>query len=46
MKISVSTLPFYPRPLKNIFDSLLDININYCEIINEYPYDSLDYDSF
>jgi sugar phosphate isomerase/epimerase len=46
MKISVSTLPFYPIPLENIFDSLLDINIDYCEIINEYPYDSIEYDLF
>jgi sugar phosphate isomerase/epimerase len=46
MKISVSTLPFYPIPLENIFDSLLDINIDYCEIINEYPYDSMEYDLF
>jgi sugar phosphate isomerase/epimerase len=46
MKISVSTLPFYPRPLKNIFDILLNINVNYCEIINEYPYDSIEYDLF
>ena len=44
MKISVSTLPFYPIPLKNIFNSLLDINVNYCEIINEYPYDSIEND--
>ena len=46
MKISVSTLPFYPRPLKNIFDSLLDFNVNCCEIIKEYPYDSIEYDLF
>ena len=46
MKISVSTLPFYPMPLKNIFDSLLDINVNYCEIINEYPYDFIENDLF
>jgi sugar phosphate isomerase/epimerase len=44
MKISVSTLPFYPRSLKNIFESLLDLNINYCEIINEYPYDFIEKD--
>jgi sugar phosphate isomerase/epimerase len=44
MKISVSTLPFYPSPLKDIFNHLVNINVNYCEIINEYPYDSIEHD--
>ncbi len=44
MKISVSTLPFYPLPIKDIFNRLVDLNVNYCEIINEYPHDYIEYD--
>jgi sugar phosphate isomerase/epimerase len=39
MKISVSTLAFYPQPLVDILASLEDKGVKYCEIINEYPYD-------
>lgn len=44
MKISISTLPYYPRPLEEILDILTELNQGYCEIINEYPHDNLDYD--
>lgn len=43
MKISISTLPFYPQPIEDILDHVIELNMGYCEIINEYPYDSLDY---
>ncbi|MFU2191480.1 sugar phosphate isomerase/epimerase family protein [Methanobacterium sp. MZD130B] len=44
MKIGVSTLAFYPQPLDEVLDFLDTWNIQYCEIINEYPYDELDED--
>lgn len=44
MKISISTLPFYPQPIDDILDHIIELNMGYCEIINEYPYDSFDYD--
>ena len=44
MKISISTLPFYPKPIEDILDHIIELNMGYCEIINEYPYDSFDYD--
>lgn len=37
MKIGVSTLALYPDPLEDILPFLEDINVDYCEIINEYP---------
>lgn len=44
MKISISTLPFYPQPIEDILDHITGLNMGYCEIINEYPHDSFDYD--
>lgn len=44
MKISVSTLAFYPKPFDSILSFLEDEGIKYCEVINEYPYDSIDQD--
>jgi sugar phosphate isomerase/epimerase len=44
MKISISTLPFYPQPLEEILDYITELKQGYCEIINEYPHDNLDYD--
>ncbi|HTX61791.1 MAG TPA: sugar phosphate isomerase/epimerase [Methanobacterium sp.] len=44
MKISVSTLPFYPQPLEKILDHIIGLNQGYCEIINEYPHDKFDLD--
>jgi len=44
MKISISTLPFYPQPIEDILDHIIGLNMGYCEIINEYPHDSFDYD--
>ena len=43
MKISVSTLALYPKPLDEILSCLEDKGVKYCEIINEYPYDSIDH---
>jgi sugar phosphate isomerase/epimerase len=45
MKTSVSTLPFYPQPLEDILNYLTDLNVDNCEIINEYPHDYFDLDS-
>lgn len=42
MKTSISTLPFYPQPLEEIMDYITELNVDYCEIINEYPHDSPD----
>ncbi len=44
MMIGVSTLAFYPQPIKEVLQSLEARNIEYCEIINEYPYDEIDDD--
>ncbi len=44
MKISISTLPYYPQPLEEILDILTELNQGHCEIINEYPHDNLDCD--
>ncbi|MCE5213235.1 MAG: sugar phosphate isomerase/epimerase [Methanobacterium sp.] len=44
MKISVSTLPFYPQPLEDILNYLTELNVGNCEIINEYPHHSFDLD--
>lgn len=44
MKISISTLPFYPQPLEDVLEYITELNQGYCEIINEYPHDNLDYD--
>lgn len=42
MKIGVSTLALYPQPIEEVLHSLETQNIDYCEIINEYPYDEID----
>lgn len=39
MKISISTLPFYPQPLQYILDQIIELDQGYCEIIHEYPHD-------
>lgn len=44
MKIGVSTLALYPQPLEKVLDCLEARNIDYCEVINEYPYDEIDND--
>lgn len=38
MKIGVSTLALYPQPLQEVLEFLEEKNVDYCEIINEYPY--------
>ena len=42
MKIGVSTLALYPRPLKEVLEFLERRKVDYCEIINEFPYHQLD----
>jgi sugar phosphate isomerase/epimerase len=44
MNISVSTLALSPKPLDNVFACLEDRGLKYCEVINEYPYDSISKD--
>ncbi|AXV40830.1 sugar phosphate isomerase/epimerase [Methanobacterium sp. BAmetb5] len=42
MKIGVSTLALYPQPLPEVLEFLEEKNVDYCEIINEYPYHEID----
>jgi sugar phosphate isomerase/epimerase len=42
MKIGVSTLALYPQPLQEVLEFLEEKNVDYCEIINEYPYHKID----
>ena len=44
MNISVSTLALSPKPLDKVLASIEDRGLKYCEIINEYPYDSISKD--
>jgi sugar phosphate isomerase/epimerase len=46
MKIGVSTLALYPSPLEDILPFLEDINVDYCEIINEYPLNNVQSEIF
>jgi len=42
MKIGVSTLALYPQPLKKVLKCLEEKKVEYCEIINEFPYNQID----
>ncbi len=44
MKIGVSTLALFPMSLEEILNYLKNINIEYIELIKEYPYDSIDHE--
>lgn len=44
MKIGVSTLALLPTPLEDVLSCLEERRIKYCEIINEFPYNSIDQD--
>ena len=44
MNISVSTLALSPKPLDKVLGCLEDSGLKYCEVINEYPYDSISKD--
>jgi sugar phosphate isomerase/epimerase len=44
MNISVSTLALSPKPLENVLSCLEERGLEYCEVINEYPYNSIDED--
>ena len=41
MNISVSTLALSPKPFDKVLECLDDRGLKYCEVINEYPYDSI-----
>jgi sugar phosphate isomerase/epimerase len=42
MKIGVSTLAVYPQPLNTVLEYLEGKKVDYCEIINEFPYHQVD----
>ena len=44
MKIGVSTLALFPMSLKEILDYLECIKVEYCEILQEYPYNLIDHE--
>jgi sugar phosphate isomerase/epimerase len=44
MKIGVSTLALSPTPLESVLSCLEDRNVEYCEVMNEYPYNTIDKD--
>jgi len=44
MKIGVSTLALFPMSLEEIMDYLESINVKYCELMLEYPYNPIDPD--
>jgi sugar phosphate isomerase/epimerase len=44
MNISVSTLALSPNPLEDVLSCLEDRGLKFCEVINEYPYDSIEED--
>ena len=44
MNISVSTLALSPKPFEKVLECLEDRGVKYCEVINEYPYNSIDKD--
>ncbi|GAB6056407.1 sugar phosphate isomerase/epimerase [Methanobacterium movens] len=44
MKIGVSTLALYPQPWEEVINYLEGMQVEYCEIIHEYPYHNLDVD--
>ncbi len=44
MKIGVSTLALFPMSLKEIMDYLESINVEYCELMLDYPYNRIDSD--
>lgn len=46
MKFGVSTLALYPSPIEKILDFVENLGMDYCEIINEYPFDDLNYEIF
>ena len=44
MNIGVSTLALSPTPLEDVLVCLEDRNVEYCEVMNEYPYNTIDRD--
>ncbi|MGB9978434.1 sugar phosphate isomerase/epimerase family protein [Methanobacterium sp.] len=44
MKIGVSTLALFPMSLEDILDYLVSIDVKYCELMLEYPYNHIDHD--
>lgn len=45
MKIGVSTLALSPAPIDSVLACLEDRNVEYCEVMNEYPYQTIDSDT-
>lgn len=45
MKIGVSTLALYPQPINKVLECLEERNVDYCEIINEFPYNEINKDT-
>ncbi|OED29675.1 sugar phosphate isomerase/epimerase [Methanosphaera sp. WGK6] len=46
MKISVSTLGLYPARIGDVLEFITKQNLEYLEIVEEYPYDNLTNDDF
>jgi len=44
MNIGVSTLALSPTSLEDVLVCLEDRNVEYCEVMNEYPYNTIDRD--
>lgn len=44
MKLGVSTLALSPQPLESVLTCLEDRNVEYCEVMNEFPYNIIDSD--
>lgn len=44
MKLGVSTLALIPTPLEDVLTCLEDREVGYCEVINEFPYNTIDQD--
>ena len=41
MKLSISTLAFYPAKIENVLEFITKEKFKYLEIVDEYPYDNL-----
>ena len=45
MNIGVSTLALYPQPIEKVLECLETMNVDYCEIITEYPHHEIEEDT-
>lgn len=46
MKLSISTLAFYPAKIEDVLEFITKQNFDYLEIVKEYPYNNLTLDDF